>query len=202
MRSSAVLWLNLNDIRLERKSTTKNGILLHSGLNPAWLNWLSAWFSVVRQWFRWEYFGKYSRKSSKLSENIALNIRNDFIVGKTENQAENSFQAWPGPVCNRMFCCIIGHFSIKVRCNDIEMSGNALKVSTAEQTTAETSFSYRALWAERAEKLKLLIMKIAVKISEELQRKLMCRLRVSNSCNIYCFFELYLWTLFTNTVHK
>ena len=46
------------------------------------------------------------------------------------------------------------------------MSGNALKVSTAEQTTAETSFSYRALWAERAEKLKLLIMKITVKISE------------------------------------
>ena len=194
------------------------GILLHSDLNPAWLNWLSAWFSVVRQWFRWEYFGEYSRivlndfrkvfrrktlrKSSKLSKNIALNIRNDFIVGKTENQAENSFQAWPGPVCNRMFCCIIGHFSIKVRCNDIEMSGNALKVSTAEQTTAETSFSYRALWAERAEKLKLLIMKIAVKISEELQRKLMSRLRVSKSCNIYCFFELYLWTLFTNTVHK
>ena len=35
----------------------------------------------------------------------------------------------------KMFCCIIGHFSIKVRCNDIEMSGNALKVSTAEQTT-------------------------------------------------------------------
>ena len=46
------------------------------------------------------------------------------------------------------------------------MSGNALKVSTAEQTTAETSFSYRALWAERAEKLKFLIMKITVKISE------------------------------------
>ena len=43
------------------------------------------------------------------------------------------------------------------------MSGNALKVSTAEQTTAETSFSYNALWAERAEKLKVLIMKINVK---------------------------------------
>ena len=157
---------------------------------------------IVLNDFRKVFRRKTLRKSSKLSENIALNIRNDFIVGKTENQAENSFQAWPGPVCNRMFCCIIGHFSIKVRCNDIEMSGNALKVSTAEQTTAETSFSYRALWAERAEKLKLLIMKITVKISEELQRKLMCRLRVSNSCNIYWFFELYLWTLFTNTVHK
>ena len=63
-----------------------------------------------------------------------------------------------------------------------------MKVSTAEQTTAETSFSYRALWAERAEKLKVLIMKITLKISEELQRKLMChylsQLPVSNSSSI------------------
>ena len=169
---------------------------MHSGLNPAWLNCLSAWFSVVRQWICWEYFGKYSRIVLKILEYCPKRFH------CRQQKIELSFQAWPGPVCNGMFCCIIGHFSIKVRCNDIEMSGNALKVSTAEQTTAETSFSYRALWAERAEKLKLLIMKITVKISEELQRKLMCRLRVSNSCNIYWFFELYLWTLFTNTVHK
>ena len=46
------------------------------------------------------------------------------------------------------------------------MSGNALKVSTAEQTTAETSFFLHSSLTERAEKLKLLIMKITVKISE------------------------------------
>ena len=62
-------------------------------------------------------------------------------------------------------------------------------------STAETSLSYNALWAERAEKLKLLIMKITVKISEELQS----RLPVSNSCNNSW---LSLWTVLANTVHK
>ena len=108
----------------------------------------------------WESFGHLSSTILKRSLEKTLKIVQDKcpklskpISSDNRKSSKNQIcKAWPGPVCNRMLCCIIGHFFGKIRCNDIDISGNAGQLLLYFVQQLKLPFPASSVCSERAPK--------------------------------------------------